>query len=170
MRKTTSFFSVFSVLVLSINLFASEYDHAQDKKQYFNINIGGLTNQSFTGPIFTLGAGADVYLGKHFMISPELQIWSSELRLDVLQLNLGATLNFRMKFFFIGGGLNIPVLMTGTKTDVFGIIATKINMGFKINRIKVATYLLIPLKDFEFIQVGANIGLVFNIKSPKNSK
>jgi hypothetical protein len=140
---------------------------AQDKKQDVNINIGGLTNQSFTGPIFTLGAGADVHLGEHIMISPEFQIWSSELRLDVLQLNLGATLNFRMKFFFIGGGLNIPVLMTGTRTDVFGIIATKINVGLKINRIKFTIYLLSPLEDFfDYFQVGANIGIVFNIKSP----
>ena len=143
---------------------------AQDTKQDVNLNIGGLTNQSFMGPIYTLGAGADIHLGKHIMISPELQLWSSELRLDVLQLNLGATLNFRLKFFFIGGGLNIPVLMTGTRTDVFGIISTKINVGLKINRIKFTIYLLSPLEDSEFIQVGANIGIVFYIKSPKNSK
>lgn len=163
---------VFSSLFVMGLLFGviCQYNHAEDKKQSVNINIGGLTNQSFTGPIFTLGAGADIYLGKHFMISPELQIWSSELRLDVLQVNLGATLNFSLKSFFIGGGLNIPVFMTGTKTDVFGIIATKINIGFKIKRIKVTTYLLVPLEDPEFIQVGVNIGLVFNIKSPKNSK
>jgi hypothetical protein len=46
---------------------------AQDKKQDVNLNVGGLTNQSFTGPIFTLGAGADIHLGKHVMISPEFQ-------------------------------------------------------------------------------------------------
>ena len=140
---------------------------AQDTKQDVNLNIGGLTNQSFMGPIYTLGAGADIHLGKHIMISPELQLWSSELRLDVLQLNLGATLNYKLKIFFVGGGINIPFFMTTTFTDVFGIIGPKINVGLRINRIKLTIYLLTSFEDFfDYFQVGANIGIVFNIKSP----
>jgi hypothetical protein len=114
-----------------------------------------------------LGAGADIHLGKHVMISPEFQLWSSELRLDILQLNLGAALNFRLKIFFVGGGVNIPIIHTSTKTDVFGLISAKINVGLRINRIKLTAYLLTPFEDFfECIQVGANIGIVFYLKSP----
>jgi hypothetical protein len=75
---------------------------AQDKTFEFNLNVGAMTHISFDEDVFfTLGGGLDFHLGKHFMISPEFQLWTGS---DLVLLNLGAILNFKLNNFFFGGG------------------------------------------------------------------
>ena len=137
-----------------------QQSQAQDKTLEFNLNIGGLTDTRFKIEVFTMGSGLDIHLGEHIMISPELQLWSYLFDFDLLKLNLGATLNYKLKNFFFGGGVILPLFRT-EEIHVLEISGPKINMGFRIiNGMKLTFYVLTSF-EFECFQYGANIGVVF---------
>lgn len=135
---------------------------AQDKTLEFNLNIGALTDTSFEDALFTLGAGLDFHLGKHIMISPELQLWSYKFRFEAFLLNPGAILNFKLKNFFVGGGIILPFFISGDEDIESGELMPKINAGLRTNRIKLTVYMITTFHDlFDYILLGANIGIVF---------
>jgi len=52
--------------------------------------------------------------------------------------------------------------MTEEVTDVFGFTGPKLNVGVRTDRIRLTLYMLTPFDEFfEYIQYGANIGIVF---------
>ncbi len=137
----------------------AERVRAQDKKLEFNTNAGALTDTHFEYVFFTLGAGLDFHLGELIMISPELQLWSYQFRSEYFYLNPGIILNFKLKNFFIGGGMISPFEGLSPIDPYF---LPKINAGLRIKNIKLTLYLILPNEDFpEMLLLGANIGVVF---------
>ncbi len=135
---------------------------AQDKTLALNLNVGAMTNTSFDDALLTLGAGLDFLLGEYIMISPELQLWSYKFKFDVFLLNPGAILNFKLKNFFIGGGVILPFLISGDEDIESGELMPKINAGLRTNRIRLSLYLITTFNDlFDEILLGASIGIVF---------
>jgi len=77
-------------------------------------------------------------------------------------MNMGAILNYKLKNFFLGGGMSVRLFMTEEVTDVFGFTGPKLNVGVRTDRIRLTLYMLTPFAEFfEYIQYGANIGIVF---------
>lgn len=96
------------------------------------------------------------------MVSPELQLWSYNFRFDEFLLNPGAILNFKLKNFFIGGGVILPFLISGDEDIESGELMPKINAGLRTNRIKLTLYLISTFHDlFEDVLLGVSIGTVF---------
>ena len=137
----------------------SQQAKAQDKGLEFNLNAGALTSFDFDDILFTFGAGLDYHLGEHISISPELQLWTFNFEFKEIYLNPGIILNFRLKNFFIGGGVISP--FEGL-SPIYPYFLPKINAGFRIKNIKLTLYLIFPNDDFpELFLTGANIGIVF---------
>lgn len=160
MNKAFLFFSLGGLLIGGI----FQPAHAKDVTSELNINAGALATYKFREILFTIGAGLDYHLGEYFMISPELQLWNSELRLSALQLNLSTTLNCKLKNFFVGAGASIPLFKT-EDLAVFKISGMKMNAGLRTKKIKLTIYLITSFEglfpSFNRVQYGSNIGIVF---------
>jgi hypothetical protein len=153
---------VFLIFVVIGFLFGGMFQqvHAQDKKNEFNLNASALTNNYFQGVAFTIGAGLDFHLGKRIMISPEVQVHGNPFTLSIASLTTGAIVNFKLKNFFVGGGVILPTVSDDGL--MFLDLFPKFNVGIRLKRIKLSLY-MITLFDFfleEFI-LGGSIGYVF---------
>ena len=130
---------------------------AQGKIVEFNLNINALTDDYFRNFVFGVGAGLDFSLGKNVMISPDVLLISD---FSESLLISGATLNIRLKRFFLGGGIVVPLGRTGGFES--GELWLKVNVGYRIKKIKFALYMISPFEDFlQNVALGGSIGYVF---------
>ncbi|MGD2072410.1 MAG: hypothetical protein PVG65_02855 [Candidatus Thorarchaeota archaeon] len=154
MRKAVSKLLIIGLLIGGILQSAQ----AQAKTLEFNINAGFRTERFFEDTFFTLGAGLDFHPLEYFMISSELQFWGYSSIFDVFMLSPSATLNLKWKSFFLGGGVMLPIDLSGGTVES-GVLIPKFNAGLRISKIKLMLYLITKFEDYHLL--GASIGIVF---------
>ncbi|MFQ6066634.1 MAG: hypothetical protein ACE5K3_05085 [bacterium] len=139
---------------------------AKERKIGFNINLGttlfGGGLDAFA--LVSLGAEVDFHLGKHVMISPEVQVWSYKFKkvpvFDSYILTPGVILNFKLSRFFAGGGVLMPFFSSGEGDIEAGPpLLIKFNGGFRTKNIKLTAFVITIL--FKINILGASIGFGF---------
>ena len=136
---------------------------AQEKKVEFSLYAGALT---FYGGEFTLtdigltaGAQVDVHVTKGFMISPDFMFVTDTEFSGVVGLP-GVTFNYLGSGFFIGGGVVLPVAISG-EVGV-GELLPKVHLGYRGKRVTLSVYTITSFNMvFKAGLVGASLGYRF---------
>jgi len=136
---------------------------AQDleKKTIFNVSAGLLVSWG-SGPLFTVGGGADIAVGKRLTLAPELQLTTYRFQFDEMLLTPGLLLNYspNQKVFF-GGGVAYPFVISGSD-EVWGFISSALNVGYRTGHFVIRAFHLSPFEAwFSFSLIGATIGYRF---------
>ena len=159
MRKIVLFLLVIGFLVggISQQLLASE------KKFSFNFSVGTLFGTDLSAFEFlTLGSGVDFHLSNLLMISPEIQVWTYKFNFDWFALVPGVILNLKFSSFFAGGGVIYPFSVSGEGDVEAGVLALKLNTGFRTGIIRVTGYIITLFEDlFKYNLYGISLGLGF---------
>lgn len=156
-----------SILVLAfvfVFAFGSRHLSAQVSEMDLYVNVGILTDDSFTfDPFFwSAGANMDIKFGRMLMFSPECDVIFKKFKFKRIWLAPGAVLNVRYGLFFAGAGLRkwFKISKKGFNTDIL----MKINAGFKGHKYRLAAYLETPFDDFfgkNMVTFGATLGFKF---------
>lgn len=136
---------------------------AQEKKVEFSLNVGAMTfyggEFSFSAVGLTAGPQVDIHVTKGFMISPDFMFLTDSHFSGLLGLP-GVTFNYLGKGFFAGGGVVLPVAISG---DVgVGELLPKLHLGFRGERVTLTVYTITAFNAiFEAGLVGASLGYRF---------
>lgn len=150
------------VAVLSVGWGAGQA-FAQDKKVEFSLNAGALTfyggDLDFEGLGLTAGPQVDIHITKGFMISPEFMFLTDTDFSGVAGLP-GVTFNYLGRGFFIGGGVVLPVAISGGLG--VGELLPKVHLGYRGRKVTLSVYTITAFNGiFRYGFAGANIGYRF---------
>lgn len=123
-----------------------------EKKVEFALSLGVKQRTrenafSHFGASLWLGGNVDLHLGRSLMISPEVVIEPASFG----KVTPGATLNYEIGDGFVGGGLVIPIILSGGNSG-FDRIAPKINFGYRAGHLRLAA-------EFTFTRGTVDAGL-----------
>jgi hypothetical protein len=142
---------------------------AQETKTAFSLNLGVQTNlfkeSSFDNAWFTLDARLGYAVGQSIEISPEVMAMVDDsLDFDAIWLYPGVMLNFKLRDFFVGGGIVLPVIFYDGEADS-GNLSPKVNFGYRAGHLILTAYIVIWTEEgldfLEFNYIGATIGYRF---------
>jgi hypothetical protein len=155
------------VLLVSGSLAGGAFQQAmaQEKNVEFSMNLGVMTDlseeSSFSDALYTLGAQADIRLGKSFKFSPEVQVITYRFHFDYVLVDPGIILNFTSKGFFAGAGVILPIVVGEGESET-GKLSPKFNVGYSGRHLILASYLITNAENlFKYNLIGASIGYKF---------
>jgi hypothetical protein len=137
---------------------------AQDIGMNFYINMGLLTDDSFSFSDYMWSAGAnlDIHIGPLFMISPECDIIIYKFDFDPIIVAPGVLANIKLQNFFFGAGVTKWFLIGDSVGTVEGEFALKANLGLRTNNLRLALYGITYFEGmFDYFLVGVTLGFGF---------
>jgi len=142
---------------------AVQQANAQDKKVDFSLNLGVMSfyggEFSFSGFGLTLSPQVDIHVTKGFMISPEA-MFLTDFEFSGVVGFPGVIFNYLGKGFFVGGGVVLPVAISG-EVGV-GELLPKFNIGYHGRHINLTAYTITSFNGiFRWGLVGASLGYRF---------
>lgn len=149
--------------LLAIGLLASgAFAQAPAKTTTFNVNAGVVSGSGWGTVFFSLGLGADIAVGKHWTVSPEVQLITYQFNFEAVVLAPAILLNYSPDGkFFVGAGPGLPILVAGSESAT-GVLCAAANIGYRANHILISAYIATPFEAmFEESLYGARIGYRF---------
>ncbi|MBM3297008.1 MAG: hypothetical protein FJY83_05340 [Candidatus Aminicenantes bacterium] len=149
-------------LFLAVSLFALAAPRSEAAGPLNFYVRGGILFDNYTETVLSglLGANLDINFGA-LSLSPECDMIIYGFSLNPIIILPGALLNANLGPFFLGAGVNLPLII-GSGDTIEGNLLVKLNAGLKIANFKLQAFLLTPLSDFfDWYILGATFGFGF---------
>jgi len=128
---------------------------------FFNAGVVTDDSLSFDPFLWVLGANLDFHLGNFLMISPEANILSYKFKFETFMFQPAVLLNIKFKSFFVGGGFQKYILITGDSYEA-GDWGLKLNAGFIGKNFRLRGYMDMEFDNlFKDMLVGFQVGIGF---------
>jgi hypothetical protein len=108
---------------------------AQDRAVGLIVNTGVMSRGLYPSWL-TVGCGVDVHLNRHLMLRSEIEWWNTEIDLKSYYLVPSATLNVKVKRFFIGAGVLKRRWVSIWGNEGWDDLEPKLNFGIRGKRIR----------------------------------
>jgi hypothetical protein len=153
---------VMTVFLVMGFLAGAAFAQAPEKKATFNVNAGVVGATGWGSVFFSLGMGVDIAVGKHWTVSPEVQMITYQFRFEAVILAPAILLNYSPKGnFFVGAGLGLPILVSGDVSEA-GQLCAVANVGYRGNHFFISGYFATAFEGmFSSNFFGARIGYRF---------
>lgn len=122
---------------------------------YLNI---GYMNLNSIPKWLTVGPELELRLGRVLSLNPDVSIWFRDSFGGSVHLVPGASANFRLGYFFIGGGAVRRISDWADRAD--GTFVPKLHGGFATGPVRISAAILFLNRTDTFV-FGLNIGLGF---------
>lgn len=123
---------------------------------------GGILFDNYSGTVLSGLAGANLDLNFGALsLSPECDMIIYGFSFNPIIILPGALLNANLGPLFVGGGVNLPLII-GSGDTIEGNLLVKFNAGLKIANLKAQAFLLTSFADFfDWYILGATLGFGF---------